>query len=118
MSDFEKQKNEYLKQLEEEEEAEKASLDFGEEWFYIENKKRIGPVSEGKIKSLFSHQVIDGNTLVWKTGFTDWVKMSTVGMALGQSMPPPLEKGNLSNGWAWCLVVPKTLCKLQKPDRF
>ncbi len=110
MSDFEMEKNEYLKQLDEEEAADKASLSLGEEWYYIENKKRIGPISEGKIKSLFSHQIIDGNTLVWRTGFSDWVKLSTVGMTLAKSMPPPLEKGNLSNGWAWCLAfVPLTI---------
>ena len=42
-------------------------------FYYLENEKKIGPVSKKELASKIS-----SNTLVWKEGFKDWTKAKDV----------------------------------------
>lgn len=54
--------------------------------------ERKGPVSEKDLIQLYSNEVIDDRTPVWKQGFTNWISISQVGITLptrkGIVMPP------------------------------
>jgi hypothetical protein len=57
-------------------------------WYYSENGKRVGPVSESEIRTLASTGQITPSGLVWRTGQPDWIPAASVpGLFLG---PPPL----------------------------
>ena len=43
------------------------------DWFYGKDGTQHGPVSEQKIKHLLFSNEIDGSTIVWHEGMTDWV---------------------------------------------
>lgn len=62
------------------------------EWYYVMDGERKGPVSEKDLIQLYSNEVIDDRTPVWKQGFTNWISISQVGIMLptrkGIVMPP------------------------------
>lgn len=47
-------------------------------WHIVVEGEQVGPLSESDIKGRLSRSEISGDTLVWKEGFADWVKLSTV----------------------------------------
>jgi len=54
------------------------------DWFYSANGKQIGPVSAEQLDELLRGRTIDGNTLVWHSGMTDWQPMRAA-----RAVPPP-----------------------------
>ncbi len=47
-------------------------------WHIVVEGEQVGPLGEDDIKGRLSRGEINGETLVWKEGFADWVKLSTV----------------------------------------
>ena len=42
------------------------------DWYYVQNGKRMGPVSEEELQTLVSTGVISSEGLVWRRGMTQW----------------------------------------------
>jgi hypothetical protein len=47
-------------------------------WYYVEGSERIGPVSEEALKELVFSKQIEGDTFVWKKGFSNWEHLKNV----------------------------------------
>jgi len=43
-------------------------------WYYVENNERVGPVQEIEFIKLIEQSVIDRETYVWKKGFDNWIQ--------------------------------------------
>ena len=66
-----------------------------QEWYYLRNGQRQGPVASEKLKELASMGQIQANDQVWKEGMSKWVKAQGIkglfpahGTASTQSPPP------------------------------
>lgn len=60
------------------------------QWFWEQDGQQAGPASEAELRAKFESGELDGNTLVWHEGLSDWVTASSVGIAKGESSPPPV----------------------------
>ena len=67
-----------------------------EQWWYVRESTKNGPVDVEQIKGL------SANTLVWKTGMADW---TTVARIFPPTSPPPIpaEEINQMAVWFWSL---------------
>lgn len=63
-------------------------------WFYEWSGDRLGPVSGDEIQSLYRSGKLNGHSLVWRDGLSDWVPFSASDLAVSAG-PPPVP-GNLS----------------------
>lgn len=53
-------------------------------WHYSHDGKQIGPISEAEFEASVKSGIINGDTLVWKEGFPQWIKYREVSQsALG-----------------------------------
>ncbi len=48
------------------------------EWFYVQDRQKVGPVSKEEIRSLFEQGTIAGEDLVWTQGMSEWKPASQV----------------------------------------
>jgi len=68
-------------------------------WYVVVDGEQVGPLAEPDIASRVARGEITGDTLVWKDGLADWVKLSTVPelasvpAAAQESAPPAAEAG-------------------------
>ena len=78
----------------------------GESWFYEKNGQRIGGVDESAIVSLIRSGQLGHGSIVWKQGFSDWMKLEDTPLRahLDQLAPPPLKGDNLNNTLVWSLA--------------
>lgn len=53
------------------------------QWYYAENGKQVGPVSEADFQALVQAGTVTAQTLVWKAGMANWVAYGTVAPAAG-----------------------------------
>lgn len=60
------------------------------EWFYVENQKQVGPLSEAEFARLVGAGTIGRGTLVWRAGMKDW---QPYGSLLPPSPPAPPAPG-------------------------
>jgi uncharacterized RDD family membrane protein YckC len=44
----------------------------GMQWFYTEDDKQVGPVSEDELRQLAESGKLSGETMVWREGMPDW----------------------------------------------
>src|SRR3954468_18082699 len=47
-------------------------------WHLVVDGDQVGPLPEADIRGRFERGEITGETYVWKEGFSDWLKLSTV----------------------------------------
>jgi len=69
-----------------------------DQWYYSEQKQRMGPVSEGQLKQLASTGQLKPTDLVWKKGMASWRAASEVVGLFPPSIsaePPPLPLDGL-----------------------
>ncbi len=63
------------------------------EWFYVQDRQKVGPVSKEQIRSLFEDGTISGDDLVWTQGMSEWKPASQVqarfAAPVTASPPPP-----------------------------
>ncbi|OZI65372.1 DUF4339 domain-containing protein [Bordetella genomosp. 1] len=82
------------------------------EWHYERNGQRISGVSETELRDLMNQNVVTGQTLVWRPGFTDWLRVQETELAphLGAvQTPPPLPAARIGSGWVWTLALAPVL---------
>jgi len=74
------------------------------EWFYVQDRQKVGPVSKEQIRSLYEQGTISGEDLVWTQGMSEWKPASQVqarfaAPAAAQSAPPasppPMAESNM-----------------------
>src|SRR5579872_4406329 len=47
-------------------------------WHLVVDGDQVGPLSDADVRARISRGEVSGETYVWKDGFADWVKLSTV----------------------------------------
>jgi len=47
-------------------------------WYYAEGKRKMGPISQEELKSLFKNKKINMQTLVWRQGMKDWEELGKI----------------------------------------
>lgn len=52
--------------------------DVNDEWYYVEDQRRVGPLTQTHLKNLFKNGTLSPEDLVWREGFRDWVPASSV----------------------------------------
>lgn len=48
------------------------------EWYYVQDRQKVGPVSKEELRSLFDQGTIAGADLVWTQGMSEWKPASQV----------------------------------------
>lgn len=78
------------------------------EWHYATASGRKGPVDMESLGKLVSDGHVDQDTLVWKSGMSDWIPLAQCGelaaLALPQT-PPPISHKAMGNGFVWALTL-------------
>lgn len=75
-------------------------------WFYEQGGQRKGGVSESEIIDFIRSGILTSGSIVWKQGFSDWVKIESteLGKYLSNNEPPPLTGENVNNTVVWVLA--------------
>jgi hypothetical protein len=73
-------------------------------WYYEAGGKRNGPISLQECKQLLQDGLIDSHTLVWKSGFSDWMRICDSELNQLIEGPPPIPGGYMNNSLAWMLA--------------
>lgn len=75
-------------------------------WFYEEDGRRKGPITEEVIVKLIQAGKISYGSLVWKNGFSEWLKMEDTELRhhLGKVVPPPISGKHVNNTIVWVLA--------------
>lgn len=63
-------------------------------WYYVENEKRVGPVSESTLDILVKAGTINAETLVWQEGMKEWAPL---GKARPNAPAPPAPAARASS---------------------
>lgn len=77
-------------------------------WHYEQNGQRLSGATVDDMYSLIMQRKIDGNTLVWSEGFTDWTKLQETELATHLAAiktPPPLPASKINNTVVWILAA-------------
>lgn len=66
------------------------------EWWFAENEKKTGPVSEAELRRLIQMGKIKLSTMVWQEGMDGWKPIEKVSalVSLKEAIPPPLPQRN------------------------
>jgi hypothetical protein len=60
-------------------------------WYYAENDKRIGPISQEQLIGLWNEEAISSETLIWTKGMKEWIPYSESELfPEDDEIPPPL----------------------------
>ncbi len=65
-----------------------------DQWFCVVEGESRGPVDFDTLAQLFQEGTIDGNTLVWNEGFSDWARASSIPELVPKSSRPAVPPGN------------------------
>jgi hypothetical protein len=75
------------------------------EWHYVANGAKKGPVSATTIRDLLNRKEIEPDTQVWRKGMTDWKSIRESDLAeLVATEPPPISPQHIGNGYVWILA--------------
>ncbi len=75
------------------------------EWYYVVNGKRLGPVSKSQITELYKTEQISLFTKVWHNDMKEWQELGSVGIIEKDNfLPPPLLGNDISNTTVWFLA--------------
>ncbi|MBE6871942.1 MAG: DUF4339 domain-containing protein [Ruminococcaceae bacterium] len=76
------------------------------QWFYYDDKKRVGPLSFEEMKEAITSGKIFADSLVWHQGLDEWKKASETSLQTFLVMTvPPVSKKLLNDKWIWCLAT-------------
>lgn len=67
-------------------------------WHYVEQGRQIGPVTEEQLSGLFQAGTINGETLVWRAGLTEWQPYNQVRPGPEQVAPTQIATENTPAG--------------------
>jgi hypothetical protein len=77
-----------------------------DDWYYISNGAKNGPVSAIIIKDLLNKKAITADTYVWRKAMTDWSTIRESDLeAFVSSKPPAISAKLIGNGFVWTLSV-------------
>lgn len=81
-------------------------LESTDEWHFEINGKRQKPISLLEIKSLIKNKTLNQDSIVWKTGFDNWKKISETELSkfISKNEPPPLLGDKVNNTFIWLLA--------------
>lgn len=69
-----------------------------ENWYYVRDGKRVGPVPFDEVNSLYNEGHLNSQDFVWKKGFENWLKISEVSeFNIGGAVPPQISNLDLNN---------------------
>lgn len=76
------------------------------DWFYTLGGQRMGPIPAIEIRELLTARKLDGDTPVWRKGWTDWkpLHQSELAAGLGEE-PPPVAAAHINNAYVWVLAI-------------
>jgi hypothetical protein len=75
------------------------------EWHYVANGVKNGPVSATTIRDLLNKNEIEADTQVWRKGMTDWKDIRESDLAeLVATEPPAISPPHIGNGYVWILA--------------
>jgi len=76
------------------------------QWFYEEQGKRIGGVSEAQIIQMIKSGKLTHGSSVWKKGFADWKRLEETDLRsfIDDVAPPPLRGAHVRNSVVWVLA--------------
>lgn len=74
------------------------------QWFYCINGKRIGPVTEYDIKQFLEAGTLNIETLLWRKGFDNWIRLGDTTLIQLITVPPPLTGIAVNNGIIWIVA--------------
>lgn len=72
------------------------------QWYYAEDGKQVGPVSEADFDALVRSGKIGAQTLVWKAGMANWVAYGTLAPAAAAPAPAQPEAGGATGVCCEC----------------
>ncbi|MFQ5500667.1 MAG: GYF domain-containing protein [Phycisphaerae bacterium] len=67
------------------------------QWYYIQEGRRLGPVSESQIHRMLAAQMIGSDTYVWNETMRDWRKAGETGLTAAATLPPPAPDDAISS---------------------
>lgn len=75
-------------------------------WFYENDGKRIGPVSNAEMIRLIASSIVTSGRPVWREGMVDWLSIEATELRehLNFSEPPPLSGDQVNNTVVWLLA--------------
>ena len=79
------------------------------DWHYVRDGQRVGPIPEAEILDMLSRQELSRETMVWQTGWPDWLPLQQTALARHLTAPPPLVGAAVSNVWVWWLAFAPAL---------
>ena len=60
------------------------------DWYYAANGQQVGPIPESQLDELIRNRTVEGTTLVWRDGLTEWQPLQTVRPTGAVPPLPPL----------------------------
>jgi GYF domain 2 len=72
-----------------------------ENWYFIIDGRKEGPITREEIKELISSNQLTQEDLVWKTGMADWSTIRGTDLNSGLSEPPPISGEHVNNSIVW-----------------
>lgn len=79
------------------------------DWYYAKDGQRLGPIAEAEVVAMLSRQELSRETMVWQSGWPDWLPLQQTALARHLSGPPPLVGEAVGNVWVWLLAFAPAL---------
>ena len=75
-------------------------------WFYAYKGEQRGSISEPEMEKLLKEKQLSKDSLVWREGFSDWLKLENTELEqyLDKTTPPPLTGDATDNKVVWILA--------------
>lgn len=73
-------------------------------WYYIDKGEVTGPFSEEEMLALYQQHIIQDNTEVWKSGMTDWAKLSTTELSKKEDLVQQPRNNEINHAMPWILT--------------
>lgn len=75
-------------------------------WYYIAGNERKGPVTEQQVEDLTKSGIIARGTMVWREGFSGWLKVEDTALKyIVERIVPATPMNALSDKWLWALAT-------------
>lgn len=76
------------------------------EWYYVVNSARRGPMTADAIKDLLNKKEIETDTQVWRKGMPEWKSLRESDLGdLVATEPPAISSKHIGNGYVWTLAL-------------
>lgn len=76
-----------------------------DQWFFVKNSERNGPVSKEVIIKLYKQEELDRHSKVWNKEMSDWLELKDTDLIKNGDIPPVVSGSDVSNTLVWLLVA-------------